>query len=313
MSPSLLFDPALLQLMFIMATPLLVAALGEMLTEHSGVLNVSIEGMMALGAIAGFLGSYFMGSNAAGIVVAALVTASVLGVALAYSVISLRLPQLTVGLALFVLAVGLASLLYRVAVGVRFVPPQVPTFQPVALPGLSQIPYRGGWLFSLPLPTYLSLILVPLAHFFFFSTPWGLRIRSVGENPRASDLAGIPVFVVRYVATLAGSALIGMAGALLPMLLTGTYSDGIVGGRGWIALMLVIFGRWRPLGALGGALLFAYVEALQFRLGLITKAVPPQFLLMLPYIFAILVLIRIYRGAQAPAALGKAYDREERG
>lgn len=313
MNPLVLVDPALLQLMLIMATPLLVAAIGEMLTEHSGVLNVSIEGMMALGAISGFLGAYFLGSNLAGIAVASVATTIVLGVGLAYSVIGLRLPQLTVGLALFVLAVGLSSLLYRVAIGVRFVPPQVPTYQAIPLPILSQIPYFGSWLFSLPFPTYLALILVPLAHAFFFLTPWGLRLRSVGENPRAADLAGIPVFAIRYLATIVGSALIGAAGALLPMMLTGTYSDGIVGGRGWIALMLVIFGRWRPFGTLGGALLFAYVEALQFRLGLITKAVPSQLLLMLPYVFAIVVLIRIYQGAQAPAALGRAYDREERG
>ena len=148
---------------------------------------------------------------------------------------------------------------------------------------------------------------------FLFRTPLGLRLRAAGENPRAVDTLGIDVFVLRRAATVAGGLLIGAAGAYLPIALTGTFNDNMTAGRGWLALMLVIFGRWRPAWALLGALLFACVESLQFKLALGTKLIPPQFLLMLPYLFAMVVLVWIYRGAKAPAALAVPYDREARG
>ena len=137
---------------------------------------------------------------------------------------------------------------------------------------------------------------------FLFKTPLGLRLRAAGENPRAVDTLGIDVFRLRRAATIAGGGLIGAAGAYLPIALTGTFNDNMTAGRGWLALMLVIFGRWQPAWVLVGALLFACVESLQFKLALGTKAIPPQFLLMLPYVFAMVVLVWIYRGAKAPAA-----------
>lgn len=297
MDASIFWQPELLRQTLIVAAPMLLAAQGEVLIERSGVLNVAIEGMMALGASAGFLVAHAAGANAPGLLAAALAT-GLIGVALAYGAIALRASQLTLGLALFVFAVGAASLAYRMVVGVRFVPPQIKTF-------------GSGWL-GLPLPVWAVLLVVGLLHLVLFHTWIGLRVRACGENPRAADLQGVNVFAVRCGATILGSMLIGAAGALLPMLLTGTYSDGMVAGRGWIALMLVILGRWLPLGALLGGLVFGYVEALQYRLGLTLKAIPSQFLLMLPYLFVVLVAIGAYRGAVAPQALMRPYDRESR-
>jgi len=219
----------------------------------------------------------------------------------------------TVGLGLFVLGIGLSSLLYRVVFGVRLTPPRVATLPVLAIPGLADVPIVGSIVFKQNAMVYAALLLVLVVHLILFKTPLGLRLRAAGENPRAVDTLGIDVFALRRAATMAGGLLIGAAGAYLPLALTGTFNDNMTAGRGWLALMLVIFGRWRPAWVLLGALLFACVESLQFKLALATRLVPPQFLLMLPYLFAMVVLVWISRGAQAPAALAVPYDREARG
>lgn len=289
------------------SAPCVLAAQGEMLIERSGTLNVAIEGMMALGAVAGFLGAYLTGSNVTGVLLA-MAAAAVVGLIMGYAVITLRAPQLTTGLALFVLLSGLSSLLYRVVVGVRFVPPKIPTFGGLGPASSASWP----WILRLPVPVYVVLLVVFMAHVFLFYTPAGLRLRACGENPRAAEGQGVDVFLVRYLSLVAGSTFIGAAGALLPMMLTGTYTDMMVGGRGWISLMLVIFGRWLPWRILLGGLIFGYVEGLQYSLLLRVKTVPSQFLLMVPYLFVVVVAILAYRGAQAPKALLKPYDREAR-
>ncbi len=311
MTPALFVDPQLLRLTVAIAAPFVVAALGELLMERSGVLNVGIEGMMAVGAAVGFLVAWSSGSYPAGLA-AALLAGAALGLVLAYYGVALRGPQLTVGLGLLVFGLGLASLLYRAVVGVQLAAPRVPVLPPLPIAGLAGLPVLGDVLFSQDALVYLAFILVPAVHLVLFATPLGLRLRACGENPRAADTVGVDVARMRCAATLVGSALIGLAGAYLPLTITGGYSDGIVGGRGWIALMLVILARWLPWAVVAGALLFAYVEALQFRLALATKALPPQLLLALPYLLAIVVLTRVYRGAQAPAAVGQPYDREAR-
>lgn len=313
MGPSVFADPQLLHLAITIAAPFVVAAMGELIMERAGVLNVGIEGMMAVGAAAGFLGTWSSGGSYGMGLLAAMLAGGLMSGILACYGITLRGQQLTVGLGLLVFGLGLASLLYRAAVGVQFAAPRVDVLPRVALPGLSRIPILGEVLFTQDVLVYVAFLLVPAVHAILFLTPLGLRLRACGDNPRAADTLGINVVAMRYAATLAGGLLIGLAGALLPLTLTGGYSDGMVGGRGWIALMLVILGRWMPWTIVGGALLFAYVEALQFRLALVTKAVPSQLLLALPYLLAIVVLVRVYRGAQAPAALAIPYDREARG
>ncbi len=305
-------DVQLWQQTLVYAAPLILAAMGELLMERGGVLNIGIEGMMLTGAAVGFIVAVKTGSVGAG-VAAAMVAAGVLAFVLAYYSVDLRGSQITVGLGLFVLGIGLSSLLYRVVFGVRLTPPRVATLPPLAIPGLADIPVVGPVVFRQNVMVYVALLLVPAVHFFLFKTPLGLRLRAAGENPRAVDTLGIDVFTLRRAATVAGGLLIGAAGAYLPIALTGTFNDNMTAGRGWLALMLVIFGRWRPGWALLGALLFACVESFQFKLAMGTKAIPPQFLLMLPYIFAMVALVWIYRGAQAPAALAVPYDREARG
>ena len=302
MNPGFFVDRDLLHLAVTMMAPLILAAIGEVITERSGILNLSIEGTVLLGAVTGFLGTFFTGHLAAGMAAAML----------AYYAITLRRDQITVGLTLFVFTVGLSSFLYRIAVGVQFVPQRIPTLPRMTLPVLGDIPGIGPIVFSQHLLVYVALVLVVVVHLALTHTPLGLRLQAAGENPRAADAIGINIFALRYGAAVLGGMLIGLGGATLPMTITGTFTEGMSAGRGWIALMLVIFGRWRPFSILGGAFLFAYVEALQFRLALAAPAIPTQFLLMLPYVFAIIVLIRVFRGAAAPGALGRAYDREAR-
>lgn len=311
MSWELLLDPALFRLAVAMSAPLVLASAGEILMERAGLLNVAIEGMVTLGAAVAFLAGFTSGSTAAGLGAAA-VAGTLVASVLAYYAVVWRQEQVTVGLTLYVLCVGLASLLYRWVVGVRLTPPRVDTLPPVALPGLAQVPLFGEVLFTQHALVYGAAAVVVAVHLLLFRTSLGLRLRAAGENPVAADTVGVDVFRLRKGAAGAGGALIGLAGAALPFTLTGTFTEGIAGGRGWIALMLVIFGRWTPVGATAGALLFAYVEALQFKLAMVGRAVPPQFLQMLPYAFAILVLVRAYRGARAPEALGRAYHREAR-
>jgi ABC-type uncharacterized transport system permease subunit len=308
----LFLDPQLIKLTVAIAAPFVLAALGELLMERVGILNVGIEGMMATAAAVAFLVTFATSSLVIGIV-AAMLAAAVLALTLAFYGVTLKSAQITVGLGLLVLGLGLASLLYRTVIGVRTTPPRITTLGAVPIPGLSGIPIVGDILFNQNLLVYLAFVLAGLIHLLVFSTPLGLRLRAVGENPRSADTLGVNVFATRYLFVAVGGLLIGLAGAYLPLAITGGYSDGMVGGRGWIALMLVIFARWMPLSILWGAFLFAYVEAFQFKVALITKAIPTQLLLMLPYILALLVLIRIYRGAQAPAALTLPYDRESRG
>jgi len=307
----LFLDPSLFRLAVAMSVPLVLASAGEVLMERSGLLNVAIEGMVTLGAAAAFLAAFQTGSTALGLLAGAL-SGALVGSVLAHYAVAWRQQQVTVGLTLYVLCVGLASLLYRVVVGVRLTPPRVETLPPLALPVLSQVPVLGDVLFAQHGLVYAAAGTLVALHLFLFRTSLGLRLRAAGENPVAADTVGVDVFRLRRGAALAGGALVGLAGAALPFTLTGTFTEGIAGGRGWIALMLVIFGRWTPGGAAAGALLFAYVEALQFKLAMVSRAVPPQFLQMLPYAFAIAVLVRASRGARAPQALGRPYHREAR-
>jgi simple sugar transport system permease protein len=294
------------------AAPLILAAMGEMLIERCGVLNVAIEGMMLVGAAVGLVVAVQAASVPAGIA-AAMGASGLMALVLAYYSVDLRGSQITVGLGLYVLGIGLSSLLYRVVFGVRLTPPRVSTLPALAIPGLVDVPVVGPILFRQNVLVYAALLVVPAVSLLLFRTPLGLRLRAAGENPRAVDTLGIDVFTLRRAVTVVGGLLIGAAGAYLPIALTGTFNDNMTAGRGWLALMLVIFGRWRPAWILAGALLFACVESFQFKLAMGTKVVPPQFLLMLPYVFAMVVLVGIYRGAKAPAALALPYDREARG
>lgn len=310
-----LVDADMLRTMLVVATPLLLASLGELLLERVGLLNLAIEGMVAVGASVGFCVVFLAGRTASTVVLAiatAAVASILIGIVFGWLTLQLQANQITVGLALLILGLGASSLLYRGVVGVTTTPPSIGTLPLWRIPWLSEIPYIGRILFQHDLFVYAGLLVVVPVWWVLHRTPLGLRLRAVGESPKAVDALGLPLMRLRWSALVAGCGLIGVAGSFFPLSLVGGYADDIASGRGWLALMLVIFGRWRPWTIAAGALLFAYVEALQFQFGVTSKAIPPQFLRMLPYVLAIVVLVRVYGQAQAPAALTKPYDRESR-
>jgi ABC-type uncharacterized transport system permease subunit len=312
-----LTNAAMMQTTVAVATPLLLAALGELIIERSGVLNLSIEGMVTIGAATAFCVTYSVGGGpGAGPVLAGLAAAaaSAMAVGLVLGLLGVSLPgnQATVGITLLIVCTGLASLVYRLTVGTGTSSPRISTLKRVPVPFFADLPLVGRALFSQSVYVYAALLAVIPVSLYLFSTPAGARLRGTGENPRSVEALGVSVVKVRYLAIVAGSALIGLAGAFFPLALTGAYSDGTVGGRGWLALMLVIFGRWRPRRIMLGALLFAYADAVQFRFAATNTGSPSEFLQMLPYGLALATIVLVSRRAGAPAALGRTYQREAR-
>ncbi len=291
--------------------PYIFAAQGTMLSGRAGIFNVSQEGMLMLGAAVGFLVSLKVGSNTVGIFAAALVGALfglILGVVTTY----LRLDQFVVGLALFFLALGAASLLYRVVIGVTMSPPLIPLLGKWRIPLLADIPIVGPALFNQDPMVYLALIGSGALWWFLFRTNAGMKLRSVGENPKAADSLGINVASTRIWAAVIGSALMAIAGAYLPMIYSGTYTDGMAAGRGWLAIALTFFGGWRPQFIVAGAAFFAGMEVLALRSQVAGIGVPHQFVAMLPFVATLLVMVFAFRWARVPAFLGLNYDRESR-
>lgn len=304
-------DQSVLKLAVTFSAPLLLAAIGELIIERSGILNVSIEGMMLVSASAGFISAYFSNSIILGIIVGML-SAAIFGLVLSFFSVYLKANQIIIGLGLLILGMGLSSLMYRLLIGVRTLAPKISVLKRLEIPGLVDIPFFGEIFFDQPILVYASYLLVPIVAFVLYKTPLGLHIRACGENPRAIDTVGISVTKIRFFSTIAGSAIIGLAGFFIPAVLTGSFSDNMIGGRGWLALQLVIFGRWMPHLILSGSLFFAYIESLQFRMALVSKLIPSQFYLMLPYISAIIVIIWVSQRAEAPENLLQPYDRESR-
>ncbi len=277
--------------------PFILVAQGTMLSGRAGIFNVSQEGMMLLGASVGFLISLKTGSNLAGLVAAA-VAGAVFGAVLAWATTYLRLDQFVVGLALFFLAVGLANLLYRVVIGVTLEPPTIHSLPKVLL--------------GQDLLVYASVLLSVALWWWLYRTDAGMRLRSVGENPKAADSLGVNVSATRMWAGTLGSALMAVGGAYLPMVYSGLYSDEIVGGRGWLAIALAFFGGWRPQFILLGAAFFAAMDVLAQRAQVVGVGLPHQFVSMLPYLATLLVMVFALRWARVPAFLGRNYDRESR-
>lgn len=291
--------------------PFLLAAQGTVLSGRAGIFNVSQEGVMVLGASVGFLASFEVGSNTVGLLVAAAV-GGLFGLVLAYTSTALRLDQFVVGLALYFASLGLATLLYRVVIGVTLEPPLISTLDEYAIPVLSSIPEIGPALFDHDLVVYFAFLLSGGLYWFLYRTNAGLKFRSVGENPKAADSLGVNVKATRIYAGVAGSALVAMGGAYLPMVYTGTFTEGMVGGRGWLVIALAFLGGWRPHYVVAGAAFFAGMDVLALRAQVADIAIPHQFVLMLPYVATLVVMIFAFRWARQPAFLGKNYDRESR-
>ncbi|MCC6847176.1 MAG: ABC transporter permease [Deltaproteobacteria bacterium] len=283
-----------------LGTPLLFAALGELVSERAGVLNIGVEGLMLTGAFAGFLACWATGSPLVGMVAAA-GAAMMLGALLALWVVGLDADQVVAGAALNILAVGVTGVAYRAVFGVTGAALTVPTFAPIALDG------DAWWLAPLrqPAPVWVALALVPLVWLVLARTRLGLELRAVGEAPEAAASLGIRVAAVRVGALLAAALLAGIGGGYLSLAYSNTFVEGMSAGRGFIALAIVVFGRWRPLGILAGALLFGAASAAQFHLQAAGITIPYHLLLMLPYVLTLTVLAIATGTTAAPAALGR--------
>jgi len=292
-------------------TPILFAALGELITERAGITNLGVDGMMLIGAATGFMASVTFHNPWLGVCVA-LVAGALMALIHAYLTITLRANQVVSGLALALFGSGLSSYLGKAYVGMR--PEQ--TFEKLSIPFLSKIPILGPVLFKQDALVYLSYALVFLAAFYLYKTRAGLFLRALGENPSALDAVGVNVFGLRYIYVIIGGALAGLGGAYLSLAYAPCWLENMTAGRGWIAVALVIFALWDPWRALVGSYLFGGIDALGFHLQVLGVPVSIFLLNMLPYIFTILVLILVLikRGGRlaAPQSLGIPYDREER-
>jgi simple sugar transport system permease protein len=294
------------------ATPLLLATLGELINERAGVLNLGIEGIMLLGAMVGFAVGYFTGNLWIG-VLAAMAVGAAAGLLMSLLAVVLGVSQHVSGIGMTLLATGLAFYFYRLIFGQPAVPPNIVPFAPVPIPLLSAIPFLGPVFFNQTALTYIALLAVPVVSFLLYRTAWGLELRTVGENPRAADAAGISVWGIRTQALVIGGALMGLAGAYLTMAQFNAFTFGVVSGRGWVSIALVVFGLWNPWRCAAGAFLFAALEALQLRLQATNILhLPSQIFLMLPFVFTIVAMAFVSRSALAPAGLLTPFRKEER-
>jgi ABC-type uncharacterized transport system permease subunit len=300
---------ALLEAAVRLALPLLLAALGELIVERAGVINIGTEGTMLVGAFAGFAAGVATGSPAAGLLAAAAAGAGV-GLLFGLFAVVRRADAIVVGTAVNLAALGATGLLARALYGGAV--PAGPTLAALPVPGLAELPLLGPVLFRQSGLVYLALALVPLLALALRRTRPGLRLRAVGESARAADAQGVPVRRTRLAAIVAGGALAGVAGASLSLLQSNTFTEGMTAGRGFIALTIVIFGRWQPAGVLAAALFFGAASALQHRLQARGTAIPYQLSLMLPYLLTLAVLALAAGRSVAPADLGRPYTRESR-
>jgi ABC-type uncharacterized transport system permease subunit len=308
MNPELVLAAALVS-----GTPLLFAALGEVLAERAGVLNLSIEGTMLIGAVSAFAATTATGSASLGLL-GAILAAGLFGLAFAFLVVTLRLNQVVTGLAFGILGAGLSAFLGKRFIGL----PPSDTFPKLDFGHWSDLPFLGPVLLRQDIVVYAGLLLTGLIAFYIKRTRPGLILRALGESPDVLDTLGLPVAALRYGYVVAGAALAGVGGAYLPLAYTPAWLENMTAGRGWIAIALVIFATWRPWWVLGGALLFGAVDALRFRAQIGGEPIiDPHFLNMLPYVATLLVLglasrTIARRRLGVPAALGIAYDRERR-
>ena len=295
-----------------MATPIIYATLGEILSERSGVLNLGIEGIMLMGAMTGFLVTFTSGSIWLGVAAAAAV-GMMLGLLMAFLAVYLGLSQHVSGLGITLFATGLAMFIYRLHFGSPTVPPIIQPFKQIAIPWLSKIPLIGPGLFTQYSLTYIAWLLIPVMSIVLYKTKVGLKIRTVGENPVVADTVGVNVTLTRTLCLVVGGALMGVGGAFLTLAHQNMFLIAVIGGRGWVAIAMVIFGNWDPVKGALGALIFGFLDGLQLRLQSIGIAIPFHVFLMIPYLLTIVALISVSRKASVPAGLLKPYRREEKG
>jgi general nucleoside transport system permease protein len=291
-----------------LAGPVLTAALGEIFCERAGVLNIGIEGVILLGALTSYLvtleaGSFMLGFLAGGL------AGALLGLLLSLFYVRLMANQVVVGIVFNILAAGTASYSYALIIG-HGESPTIPMFAPLSIPWLSALPGLGPVFFRQPVPLYLTLILVAVAYHMLFRTRFGLNLRAAGENPRAAQAAGVSVLRMRTIGVLLSGAAAGLAGGYLVTAQIGLFRDSIVNGQGFIALAIVIFGRWNPVKAMLAAFVFGAADALQLSLQLFQNRIPPQALLALPYALTVLAMSGVLGRTVQPSALTQPFHRE---
>ena len=294
-----------------LAIPVLLISLAELYGQRAGMVNIGLEGLAAIGALVGFLVCYITGSNWLGLLCGALAGIAV-NMIYAFSTITLCANHTVYGMAINIFAPALASFIYRVYFGTGSDLKQIVTMSSVVIPGLKGVPIIGGLLFDQSPMVYLTLLFVVFTAVFFGRTRAGLSYKSVGEHPQAAATLGINVIGVKYLACVICGALSGIGGAYLTTCYSSTYTDGIVAGRGFIALAAVIFGRWSAGGILLACLFFGFCDALQIKLQVSGIAIPYQFFQMIPYLATVLVLSLIGAKQAGPRANGQPYRREQR-
>lgn len=294
------------------ATPLIFGVLGALICERAGVLNLGIEGIFVAGAMAGWMAVWLGAGLWGGVLVAAL-AGGLFGLLHAILTVILGLSQHVSGIGITLLATSASYFTYRTALPDVTSPPRIVPFQPISIPGLSDLPFIGPALFQQTPLTLLAFVLVAVVAFVLYRTPLGLAIRAVGDNPAAVEAQGLSVRGLRIGAVVAGSALMAVGGAFLTMSAFDAFFFGMVNGRGWISVALVVFASWQPGKALLGALLFGAFDAFQIRLQTqIGQVVPGQVFLMLPYLLSIVALVVVARRADYPRALLQPWFKGQR-
>jgi simple sugar transport system permease protein len=290
-----------------LATPYLFAAIGEAFAQTSGVVNLGVDGIMLVGAFAAFYVTLTTGNVWLGVLAAAVV-GLLMGLLMSFISVTLKAEQGISGIGLYMFGLGLSSLLFKVLVGSV---QTVTGFQPFKIPFLGDIPIIGEIFFQHSLPVYAAFLLVPLAWWFLDKTTWGLKIKSVGQNPAAADSLGVNVDQIRYFSVCVGAVLAGLAGASLSTALVNLFQENLTAGLGFIAVALVYFGGWRPVGILIGALLFSTVNAFQLWMQVLGVNIPSDVAIMLPYLLTIAALVAVTNRIRQPAALNKPFERGE--
>jgi simple sugar transport system permease protein len=290
-----------------LATPYLYASIGEAFAQTSGVVNLGVDGIMLVGGFSGFYIALVTGNLWLGLL-AAMIVGMLMGLLMSLISVTLKAEQGISGIGLYMFGLGLSALLFKELVGTV---KTIDGFAPIQIPYLSKIPILGDIFFTQSLLVYFAFLLVPIAWFVLDKTTLGLKIKSVGQNPAAADTLGVNVDKIRYFSVCLGSVLAGLAGASLSLSLVNLFQENLTAGQGFIAVALVYFGGWRPLGILGGALLFSTVNALQLWMQVLGANVNSEILVMLPYLLTIVALAVAVNRARQPAALNKPFERGE--
>ena len=290
-----------------LATPYLYAGIGEAFSQSSGVVNLGVDGIMLIGAYAAFFVVLNTGNIWLGLL-AAIFVGLLMGLLMSLISITLKAEQGISGIGLYMFGLGLSSLLFKTTIGTV---KTVTGFHSVKIPFLSDIPIIGSIFFDHSLLVYGAFLLVPIAWWVLEKTSWGLKIKSVGQNPAAADSLGVNVDQVRYFSVCLGSILAGIAGASLSISLLNLFQDNLTAGQGFIAVALVYFGGWKPIGIMWGALLFSTVNAFQLWMQVLGIDIPSDVAIMLPYLLTIVALAITVNRVRSPAALNKPFERGE--